>query len=74
MKLIEGYKDRFYVIDKIEGDLFLKNKLKRMSLEVGSVVQIISKYPRCPFLVEVNHNRIAFSQSLAKKIEVIPYV
>lgn len=74
MKLLEGLKDHYYVVEKIEGDLLLRNRLRRMSIQENSVIKIISNTTFFPYLVEVNHNRIAFSRKLAAKIEVTPYV
>lgn len=74
MKLLEGLKSRYYVVEKIEGDLLLRNRLQRMSIQENSIIKIVSNNAFFPYLVEVNHNRIAFSRKLASQIEVTPYV
>lgn len=74
MYLSEGFVNQNYVIDKIHCDEWNKLKLKRMALVEGCVIRILQKHTFYPFLIENKRTRIAFSQSLAEKIEVIPYV
>lgn len=72
MYLNEGFKNRCYVVSKMHLDKKLKLKLKRMQIVEGSKIQIIQKNKPYPFLIEYQMKRIAFSQKIAEKIEVIP--
>ena len=72
MYLNEGFKNRFYIVSKMHLDKKIKLKLNRMQLLEGSKIQIIQKNKPYPFLIECAYQRIAFSQKIAEKIEVIP--
>lgn len=73
MRLIDGFINHFYVIDKIEMEMNEIRKLNRLKFEEGSCVKIIANHRGYPFLIEMEGNRIAFSKKVARKVEVIPY-
>lgn len=73
MRLIDGFINHFYVIDKIEMEINEIRKLNRLKIEEGSCVKIIANHRGYPFLIEMEGNRVAFSKEVARKVEVIPY-
>lgn len=73
MKLIDGFIDHSYVIDRIEMDERDIRKLHRLKIAEGSKVKIIANHRGYPFLIEMDGNRIAFSKEVARKVSVIPY-
>lgn len=73
MRLIDGFTDHLYVIDKMEMNENDIRKLHRLKIEEGSCIKIISNHRGYPFLIEMEGNRIAFSKEVARKVQVIPY-
>lgn len=73
MRLIDGFINHIYVIDRIDMEMSDIRKLNRLKIEEGSKVKIIHNRKGYPFLIEMDGNRIAFSKEVARKVEVIPY-
>lgn len=74
MYLSDGFVDKKYVVEKIEGNAYLKNMVMRKSIQKGRVIKLIRKGNVYPYIIDVEGMLIALDKNLAMKIMVIPYV
>ena len=74
MYLWDGFKEREYIVERLDLDTKSKNLFLRMHIKKGCVIKIIRKHAFYPSLIEVDQMRIALDSKLLKRIWVIPYV
>lgn len=68
--LLSVVSDGTYVVLKIMGGRFFKDKLKRLGIEIGKEIQVLSNQSGCRELVVVEGHKLLIGNGMSQKILV----